>query len=1240
MAYTTWNDISDLSIKVYNLNTGATTATLEDTTTIYANKKHQAVVVISFVPLDTDNNPIQDTGNNLPPPTLVRNAVELLNWDTGNPITTEAGEDWSYTTTASAFAWPLDMAITGSFALPTTSLDNNSKYTLVYYVQASATSDSMNIGMQLDVSKLNPAMGNKIIQSKLGGSHDETCTITTINASEIPFNILSYNPIYTSPDSGDDVPLTQNPPLTPENFFRAIHIAYYLNWNAAKADFRHNNSIFNAGVTMGGSAYNPDNTKTPTQQQEDPTSGTMNITENCCFLDQRDGLYSYKGYLWPKCLVNIDDIKEQKGNNDRSTAITNNSKDATSFKDTNTYNLYQDAMPTQPIDLSKIYADEAGGFDFDKSVCIYMTIYLTFGYELQYFKRQRFYSLEINDQYGNSLNLFVNPANCPKIFNAFDEYNYGISMFLDNTIEWLSEGITTTENNTIGIAKDVFGWLIPHPSTNADNRVLKFDFVEKEMPDDGNEVTNIQITDVKFQASGDYDKLQSEPNTGYAIRTIRTENQNASNFNYAARTYKLGMLPPLGEDPNSVITIVSENHEYKFGVSSSINPNEPNTPYNWQFYPVWNAGGFIMYGVSQTLKMYNATLMVADPEISSDLYQIGNSSDFSDAVFATVQALNFDSNTNQQEPDKPVQGPIDGGTGTINNPYEDNPNFPSRGDWVSVENVQLSWATDPTKVGTTIYPNGLHQTSLFVEFDALRYVPGSTTPTTDYCEYPPTQDYVNRSISIIDYDTGNSIELGADGWAFGFTKNSFFKIAPNASWGNTNNDSPAANSGKPYHYGLSIYITNNSGEALNPRKIGVCFTIDDPKWSSPIVITLNGGAEGAPVTPMFIKTFAEPILDTSDIQILTYYSNTVGTYPDDKVQKPQGEPCDLGNYNRSWSILFLPQKATITDKILGWRLAKEDHSSTYQTTAMPVGRKSIGLYHNEFWLLPIGSFQQWDLSSTSLVTTSNYTVTPIAGGQQSFKATIRPTAPNLYVEFHIYASFSGQCCVGYDFPPVNIEWVDTYGNTYPFSIELSSLPMLFTNKESGSLPSNPSTYVTQGKNTQTISKALNYNVSYSFSTIAYDHSLIIGPADTQTSYKLYYGLPSARDRITLRFYGGNRAQGLVTNIPSGSVNNVSFVLEYAALTQERNTGMNWGPGEADNQFVADNYTGHTGWVGNIMSDRFSFSLQPIWTNGHLALLNLEFNNWLNVLDGSSDYPTFYTAYDTSASNYTIAVYQE
>lgn len=170
------------------------------------------------------------------------------------------------------------------------------------------------------------------------------------------------------------------------------------------------------------------------------------------------------------------------------------------------------------------------------------------------------------------------------------------------------------------------------------------------MPDDGNEVTNIQITDVKFQASGDYDKLQSEPNTGYAIRTIRTENQNASNFNYAARTYKLGMLPPLGEDPNSVITIVSENHEYKFGVSSSINPNEPNTPYNWQFYPVWNAGGFIMYGVSQTLKMYNATLMVADPEISSDLYQIGNSSDFSDAVFATVQALNFDSTRTNRSP--------------------------------------------------------------------------------------------------------------------------------------------------------------------------------------------------------------------------------------------------------------------------------------------------------------------------------------------------------------------------------------------------------------------------------------------------------------------------------------------------------------------------------------------------------------------------------------------------------------
>ncbi len=1203
-ADTPWTDVDQLSIDVYDSDDGLT-ADPNAQTSIYANGAHQAIVVISFVPLNGDQ---EIPAASLPPESTVRRAITLLDYDTGKPLeTTVDGDTWSWGRTRTAFACPLGMSSGEGVVANEATLGPDGLYTLIYYVSAEMTagdSRPVNIGMQLDTTLLRIPGQDKILitSSASDPNHNECCTIVPIAKDTIPLDLVKkeviYATAYTDPVTGasirnnDDVPTSSNPRLTQGDYCRAIHIGHYLDAkNAQDKDFKHNNRIFNIGITTGQGAYIAKQT-TPTGDDEDPASNTANLTEPCCFLDQRDGFYSYKGYLWPKFMVGDDDVDEVVNDDENPLAYINNR---------DTYTLYQDAFNPYPIDLNAIFSNNAHIKYASGDKYLFMSIYLTFGFMVQYFKRQAFFPIHINDQYGNTLDVFVNPGNCPNIMNidGGDSQN-GVAQFCSKNIEWLSPAAGDTPDEIVGSYEDVYFWLAPHSKTSDVSQVLKFDY------DGGGEISK-----VAFRGVADYGSMTCPSGMQYAIRTFRTERQDYAANTWTNFTYKLAMLPLGSKEQNAVIGAVTANRRFFMSPLPIYMDEIAYSTYNWQFAPVWDNGGFVMWAQSgdNYYSMQNATLCVVDASQNPDLYSITIPGAFSTAVFATLPAYRFKPDQTQDK-SRLEQAPLDNGSGAADNPYIYNPGNPDRGDWAGVATLQMRW-TDAPYVGMALYANGLHQAEITLDFDALRFDPAAPAPA--YCRIPPDPQYVANSIQVIDYDTGKTISSGVDGWTYTLVGTPFRNMAPNSAFGETLEYTTPA-TGANYHYTVKLYIANTSDKAVTTRRLSVRFVINDPNWSCPIVYNFTNGTNGAPATAIEARTVSPPQIGADALTETVIYRGSPAAglqADDDRPQATDGSPCSYDAYNRLWDIAIRPFTGTgsqVPGRILGWRIAGDTTYHTdplYRSTAPVIGRRSVGLYHNQFYLFPQGSFIKPDLSDISTCPLSLCPINPIAGPTQ---AGVREVIDgSLYLS--VYASFSGQCCTGYYFPAFNVEWVDEFGNVFPFNIDFNAFGMLYTGDDSAPYNNAPANFIFPGKSTAPIGyDGYNTYVNFYFYTSSLDHTIRLDDwsKGSQTA-NLIYGSPMSGESITLK---------------TGA--DFSMQPEQVSLTQCElwfqwyhpdggDSSDDIGLGRDYSQSSNDPWPGYQAFAGYVQSGRFWYYLLPVWRRGRLSILSAS-RDYLSIID--------------------------
>lgn len=731
MAQPVWNALDNLSIQTYAYNADSNSCELGDRTTVYANDHHQAIVVISFNVLDPDGKTI--VASDLGTIGIIKAATQLLDYETGDTFKDEVV--WKSNPNPTIFACPLGSAQQDSTICADDSIDDKGKVTMRFYVSTDGTNGQANLrkaGMEVSLKTLSDNANTRILKSWKNGDYQEFCILEVINKKKIPSDLLGQKVIYIDNNKSDSLPTART--ITPalEDYYRTIHHAFYLDFSkdsSEDSDFDHNNRVFRVGLYQSDQ-YNWVQTSAGSDNDTESSEKSA-LTEPCCFLDQRDGFYNYKGYLWPLGFYTRESIF-----NHDPIAVVN------SGENSGNYTLFQSRFPNLAINPKQIFGSKKSNVDsFDENSAIYLTIYLTFGDMVQYYKRQAFFKLEIIDQYGNIIDLNVHPETSPSIFNKLNINKCGIGCFnetREDAVKWLSADPVINDTDTIGHYEDTGFWLVAANDTNWGlNRTLNYQI-------NGENFTTYQIISIE-----DPNTFTQMFNHNMSFRTYRIEGKStSSSISMEQRTYKMTMIDQHeGEAKITLGAMRSSENYYLYSVPIVDVGTQEAPTFIWSFFPVWEKGCFIAWINSKQLNYQSCTLIENDDP--SYGYELGDPYGRNDrSLFSTVQAFNFKSDK-YIDWTNPVTNALDTGNGgTDDNPYaaDNTPGNVGRGDWAAVGAPMLVWDDGNTYMGNSVYSNGLNQVCLTLNFDALTWN-GTDGGKLENCSSKPTLDYVKSHVS-------------------------------------------------------------------------------------------------------------------------------------------------------------------------------------------------------------------------------------------------------------------------------------------------------------------------------------------------------------------------------------------------------------------------------------------------------------------------------------------------------------
>ncbi len=610
-----WSDVTNLRIRAYNLEQGAETPTLGNSTTIYANDAHQAIVCIEFTPVGPDNQPISH--DDLPDVATVERAIQLLDYDTGLRIGVgaKAATLWSYGNRASIYACPLGSTSNDGVIGLRSKLEGN-RYILYYYVKVTKRDVSpspLKVGMRIAASKLGlPNQSRRFIDSKDGADHNASCQILVIDQTEIPIEALKS---IAAPEAQKYYDMQGE-------YVKIYHIRNFLDFSDCpnNENFSYKNRLFRVGIVKDGDfPY----AETQTEQKQSYID-SMDLTEPCCFLDESDGYYSYKGYLWPKGLVDYKDIDDHRPR---------------PLNESSQYTLYAEACSPISIDLRKY-------FDVEKNDSFYCSIYIPFGDMVTFRKRQSFYRFTVKDQYGNSLSLSTNPANCPKIYENDAAGPTGPDKFASN-VKWITPPLSgEIPASNWGSRNNIYFWIVSRLSDANNQQVMTHNYVFDERR--GIEAPS----EVSFRRVTDYDTMNIQAGSCYALRE-----HVITSVGGRMQARFIAVDPGPGDIRDSFYVSYNDGSE-------KLNPfgNGPRQWPAWQVNPVWEHGGFMMLigeGVGPGDFMGVGKLCYAPPGTDADNYYIYSTMDYQEnCVFVALPAYQF-RNDGSQNRSRFVQGTPD-----------------------------------------------------------------------------------------------------------------------------------------------------------------------------------------------------------------------------------------------------------------------------------------------------------------------------------------------------------------------------------------------------------------------------------------------------------------------------------------------------------------------------------------------------------------------------------------------------
>lgn len=505
---------------------------------------------------------------------------------------------------------------------------------------------------------------------------------------------------------------------------------------------------------------------------------------------------------------------------------------------------------------------------------------------------------------------------------------------------------------------------------------------------------------------------------------------------------------------------------------------------------------------------------------------------------------------------------------------------------------------------------------------------------------------------LIDYNTGNEItNIPNGGWNYSIEQSTdFCKTPPGFAFGDKGPPLPKISTGQA-NYTVKFYITNTSYPTnTGILNLGVRFNIKDSNWSSAIDIRITNENNNYGLTPAQLKCITPPDFSKNDISLDLKYigrlddnKDLVDNAPDSILGEP---PKDASNYNRLWTLTIGFKSSTSNDLIA--RMWQKDRDSTINDKfsssqdITEVGKQSIGLYHNEFILSPIGAMVDSTMQKATRIENYSDVIELCNGGEVKINDTISESSSSL-IKIYMGASFLGKCQNLSYFPPQNFIFYDQYGNNYKFSINLSALPMLYAQSSTNNFDIS-NIFSLSLNESQNVIENPKLDPYFLFYTTKSDHTILLDTTVRSGYFETYpssYGNPNIESRVKIVGIGKN-----VFTMTPKFPHTTQFNLWYDKYQLSAS---------GDRLFLGKDYTIKTiGKIPNLgeaaagydgIPSHFWFYLLPVWEGGKICLMMQattvggDDHRYLSLIDPNNDGKggVGFSDYDQDYSIFTMRV---
>jgi hypothetical protein len=567
-------------------------------------------------------------------------------------------------------------------------------------------------------------------------------------------------------------------------------------------------------------------------------------------------------------------------------------------------------------------------------------------------------------------------------------------------------------------------------------------------------------------------------------------------------------------------------------------------------------------GSDHDVPMKNVEVVFELPETGHAVFGTVNAGDTSHKVYGTTDQNGCVSKTFTCDYIESAETPVASRTvrAYVAGPdgqKEDSRPFTFSDPWQDVTSMIVSCGGGSTGA---IYKNGQHQAAYHASFKVASAY-GETLKKSNQ----PTIDNIIKRITLIDYDTKNSLALDSlSKITYSLHANEYDKqivlssgpLRDEDNDGNQINDSGLVT--------ITWYITCGTEYTGEQLRVGLKI---EPSGTDKTIYYAVGTDTERPLSPPVTLRFMPAInYDISDLHVSGEMKRHDGqSVNDDSL--PDGSDTSDGNYWRQWDYRLVIQNNEESRRIFKCCLA--EGSNLTQDYAF--SEKANGVYDNTLYFWPNNVR---DAQGTPLATSNHYTLYANGIPKRDTRASeYNNDGTTLY--FTLYSTFGNINYGGYDYHQVNFSLYDQYGNFGEFSLAPENIPKEYNSSTMGSVP-----FIRSGFSIAKDEK----NAGSTNSTVliqSVTRGQVVGMCKDDYINKVFGGtaleLLSGAARFTLTCTG---------HIGSGQP--VYFDISTKSLSGEQN-------------YISQQSDGNGLIFNKDDKEKITWLIQPVWNNNHLVI---------------------------------------